>query len=134
MVRLYRLRMWVEQSYKQVKHALGWADYQVRSDRAIRRHWELVCCAFSFCWWAHSQAARGDAGHDPLQVRQAAEQAAPSEVGQEKKKPRRPTAAPGGVAGGAAPSAGLAGTVDHAGALLARVVHAAPAAGTAGAA
>jgi hypothetical protein len=31
-VRLYGLRMWVEQSYKQVKHALGWSDYQVRSD------------------------------------------------------------------------------------------------------
>lgn len=51
-VRLYGLRMWVEQSYKQVKHALGWSDYQVRSDPAIRRHWQLVLCAFSFCWWA----------------------------------------------------------------------------------
>ena len=51
-VRLYGLRMWVEQSYKQVKHALGWSDYQVRSDLAICRHWQLVCCAFSFCWWA----------------------------------------------------------------------------------
>jgi hypothetical protein len=52
-VRLYGLRMWVEQSYKQVKHALGWSHYQVRSDVAIRRHWELVCCALSFCWWAY---------------------------------------------------------------------------------
>ena len=47
-VRLYSLRNWVEQGYKQVKHELGWADFQVRSDRAIRRHWQLVCCAFSF--------------------------------------------------------------------------------------
>ena len=54
-VRLYGLRMWVEQSYKQVKHMLGWSDYQVRSDIAIRRHWELVCCAFSFCWWAYGR-------------------------------------------------------------------------------
>jgi hypothetical protein len=52
-VRLFGLRMWVEQSYKQVKHALGFSDYQVRSDTAIRRHWQLVCCAFSFCWWAY---------------------------------------------------------------------------------
>ena len=51
-VRLFGLRMWVEQSYKQVKHALGFSDYQVRSDTAIRRHWQLVFCAFSFCWWA----------------------------------------------------------------------------------
>ena len=50
-VRLYGLRMWVEQSYKHVKHALGWSQYQVRSDQAMRRHWQLVCCAFSFCWY-----------------------------------------------------------------------------------
>src|SRR5215210_5478355 len=54
-VRLYGFRMWVEQSYKQVKHALGWSDYQVRSDIAIRRHWQLVCLAFSFCWWAYGR-------------------------------------------------------------------------------
>lgn len=53
-VRLYGLRQWVEQGYKQVKQELGWADFQVRSDRAIRRHWEVVCCAFCFCWWADS--------------------------------------------------------------------------------
>jgi hypothetical protein len=46
-IRLYGLRMWVEQGYKQVKYALGWSEYQVRSDQAIRRHWQLVCCAFS---------------------------------------------------------------------------------------
>ncbi|RPK49017.1 hypothetical protein [Streptomyces sp. ADI93-02] len=49
-VRLYGLRHWVEQSYKQVKDELGWADFQVRSDTAIRRHQTLVNCAFSFCW------------------------------------------------------------------------------------
>ena len=54
-VRLYGLRMWVEQSYKQVKHVLGWSDYQVRSDLAIRRHWQLVCLAFAFCWWAYGR-------------------------------------------------------------------------------
>jgi hypothetical protein len=45
-VRSYGLRMWVEQSYKQVKHVLGWSGYQVRSEIAIRRYWQLVCCAF----------------------------------------------------------------------------------------
>jgi hypothetical protein len=54
--RLYGLRVWVEQSYKQVKQTIGWAQYQVRSDIAIRRHWQLVFCAFSFCWWAAGQA------------------------------------------------------------------------------
>jgi hypothetical protein len=49
-VRLYGLRTWVEQGYKQVKDELGWADFQVRSAEAIRRHQTLVNCAFSFCW------------------------------------------------------------------------------------
>jgi SRSO17 transposase len=59
-VRLYGLRIWVEQSYKQVKTALGWAQYQVRGSRAIRRHWFLVYCAFTFCWW---QAGRTGTEH-----------------------------------------------------------------------
>ena len=54
-VRLYGLRNWVEQAYKQVKHSLGWSQYQVRSDRAMRRHWALVQCAFAFCWWAETR-------------------------------------------------------------------------------
>src|SRR5215469_9926912 len=49
-VRLYGLRGWIEQDYKQVKHELGWADFQVRSEAAIQRHWTLVNLAFSFCW------------------------------------------------------------------------------------
>ena len=40
-VRLYGLRNWVEQGYKQLKQELGWADFMVRADQAIRRHWHL---------------------------------------------------------------------------------------------
>ncbi len=50
-VRMYGLRMWVEQGYKQVKGRLGWAQYQVRSNIAMRRHGQMVCLAFSFCSW-----------------------------------------------------------------------------------
>jgi hypothetical protein len=50
-VRIYGIRHWIEQSYKQ-EDELGWADFQVRSDVAIRRHRALVNCAFSFCWAA----------------------------------------------------------------------------------
>jgi hypothetical protein len=50
--RIYAIRNWIEQGYKQVKDELGWADFQVRSDVAIRRHQALVNCAFSFCWAA----------------------------------------------------------------------------------
>jgi hypothetical protein len=49
-VRIYGIRHWIEQGYKQVKDELGWADFQVRSGTAIRRHQALVNCAFSFCW------------------------------------------------------------------------------------
>ena len=57
-VRLYGLRNWIEQGYKQMKDELGWADFMVRSDRAIRRHWTLVCCAFAFCWWNEAMQTR----------------------------------------------------------------------------
>jgi len=125
-VRLYGLRMWVEQSYKQTKYALGWSQYQVRSDQAMRRHWQLVCCAFSFCWWhdSHRHAADEalpDADH---QAQPAADEAAGSG--------ENPRQAPAGVlAGGAARRARLAGAVAHAPALLAQLVVIAPAAGLA---
>ncbi len=45
---IYRLRDWIEHYYKPVKHELGWADYQMRSERAIVRHWYLVLLAYTF--------------------------------------------------------------------------------------
>jgi SRSO17 transposase len=46
--RIYRLREGVEHYYKPAKHELGWADYQVRCERAIVGHWRLVMLAFTF--------------------------------------------------------------------------------------
>ncbi len=65
--RIYGLRHWVEQSYKQVKDELGWADFQVRSDIAIRRHQVLVNCAFCFCWdtWLTGSPPPGPAPASP---------------------------------------------------------------------
>jgi SRSO17 transposase len=129
-VRLYGLRNWVEQSYKQAKHELGWADFQVRGDRAIRRHWELVCCAFCFCWW--SRWRRPD---EPARERQGPELRSPGEPGADPPEPNPPVppaaATVGGkrragsarlaaersttvrdlLAGGAAPRAELAGAL-----------------------
>jgi hypothetical protein len=116
MVRLYGLRNWVEQGYKQVKGELGWADFQVRSDRAIRRHWTLVGCAFSFCWQAVLAEHPAQPGPpDP----QAAATAAP---GAPASGHRRRTRHPELVAGGVASGAGLADPLERAGALLAVVV------------
>jgi DDE superfamily endonuclease len=124
-VALYGLRNWVEQGYKQVKGELGWADFQVRSDRAIRRHWTLVCCAFSFCWHAgHAEPAQAAVPPPPRQaasLSSAATQAAARGVG-------------GVVAAGAASGAGLADPVERAAALLAGVVASAAAPAVAAAA
>jgi len=45
---IYRLRDWIEHYDKPVKHELGWADYQMRPERAIVRHWHLVMLAYTF--------------------------------------------------------------------------------------
>jgi DDE superfamily endonuclease len=121
-VRLYGLRNWVEQGYKQVKGELGWADFQVRSDRAIRRHWALVACAFSFCW--QSFLAEDRTQPEPSSNTQAVATAArgAQPTGHRGGTGRRPV-----VAAGAASGAGLADPMDRVAALLAFVVARAPA-------
>ena len=92
LVRLYGIRNWIEQSSKQVKDELGWADFQVRSDVAIRRHQTLVNCAFSCCWQATDAA-------DPLpaqpQPDQRADPGAPPDPKPEPVQPAVATAARG---------------------------------------
>jgi hypothetical protein len=113
-VRLYSIRNWIEQSYKQVKDELGWADFQVRSDIAIRRHQVLVNCAFSFCWAAWF-------AHPPP----AATPPVPGASGGERgARCRRPAAV---LAPGDPGRPRLAGPVDHAAALVDRLVEGAPA-------
>src|SRR5262249_19559732 len=53
---VYRLRDWIEHYYKPAKHELGWADFQVRPERAIVRHWHLVMLAFTFSLLAGAPA------------------------------------------------------------------------------
>ena len=146
-VRLYGLRMWVEQGYKQVKGELGWADFQVRTDRAIRRHWYLVCCAFAFCWRAWFGARRdglapappGDRGCPP---NRPPPHPAPAGRGGKAERPRgrpppgtprRPGRPPAlaRVAGGAALRPQLAGALDQSLAHLARLALGDPAPGAA---
>lgn len=111
-VRLYGLRHWIEQGYKQMKDELGWADFMVRNDRAIRRHWTLVCCAFAFCWW-----------HEACEVR-VHEAVTPSV---RKKKPARALADALPLAAPTARGAGVADAGRLADALLACLLSAAPA-------
>jgi hypothetical protein len=142
-VRLYGLRNWVEQSYKQVKGELGWADFMVRGDVAIRRHWHLVCCAFSFCWQAHCWQAwfssEGDgppANFSPAEneLISAAPLAEPEAGRGENHRLRRRgdhhRTSDRSLAGGLAASTRLAGPLGLPVALLASVVRLAPAART----
>jgi hypothetical protein len=115
-VRLYGLRMWVEQSYKQVKHTLGWSDYQVRSDLAMRRHWQLVCCAFSFCWWAYGRLPTDD------ELAETENPTIPSEP-----TGRGEKAAPGILAEGVEGGERVAGALCNARAILEGVYRSAPA-------
>ena len=123
-VRLYGLRMWVEQSYKQVKGTLGWAEYQVRSDRAIRRHWALVCCAFTFCWWHASHTATS------IEVATRENSISPTpelsnEPAVEKKKCQHDTSTSECImASSIAASPSMARTLDYAAAVLVRLVQA----------
>jgi hypothetical protein len=117
-VRIYGIRHWIEQGYKQVKDELGWADFQVRSDIAIRRHQVLVNCAFSFCWaaWFAHPAP------------QDATPPAPRASGGERGPRTRSTAV---LAPGDPGRARLAGPVAHAATLVGRLVERAPAAAAA---
>jgi hypothetical protein len=45
---IYRLRVWIEHFYKPAKHELDLADYQLRPERAIVHHWQLVLLAYPF--------------------------------------------------------------------------------------
>jgi SRSO17 transposase len=130
-VRLYGLRMWVEQSYKHVKHELGWSQYQVRSDRAMRRHWQLVCCAFSFCWYhaSHSTASVMQEARGPSEPEVPPQQSVPASAPGTGEKNQRGTrdAATVVLAEGATGGARMVGALDHAAAVLERLVSTAPA-------
>jgi hypothetical protein len=115
-VRIYGIRHWTEQGYKQVKDQLGWADFQVRSDTAIRRHQVLVNCAFSFCWdaWFADRPQRDVAVSRPETGR--------GERGHARRRPAGTVLAPGTARG-----ARLAFPLDRAAALVAGMVQGAPA-------
>jgi hypothetical protein len=58
--RIYGIRHWIEQSYKQVKDELGWADFQVRSDSRS---------AATRCWSTARSASAGTPGSTTIRHR-----------------------------------------------------------------
>jgi hypothetical protein len=139
-VRLYGLRIWVEQGYKHAKGELGWADFQVRADVAIRRHWALVCCAFAFCWRAwFAQPTSAATDTPPVQtVAPTPDDRDAATVGEKIRSRRRgrrqhpPVREHAGLLAPDAPTgARLAGSLAVSGTLLACLVERAPAPGPA---
>jgi SRSO17 transposase len=128
-VRLYGLRQWVEQSYRQVKQELGWADFMVRADPSIRRHWQLVCCAFAFCWRHWFEATATTAPPASADVALPDQPTAPAEESAGRGENRRAAL----LAQSSPSGPRLAGSLVFPLALLARVVRGAPAARTGGA-
>ena len=120
------MRNWVEQGYKQLKQELGWADFMVRADQAIRRHWYLVFCAFSFCWRAWFTTGPPPVTTEPPAAADSGA-SSPPERGENGLRPAG-AAAPGLLAEDAPAGARLARPVDLPLALLARLVERAPAA------
>jgi len=120
---IYGIRHWIGQSCKQVKDEPGWADFQVRSDVAIRRHQAPVNRAFSFCWdaWFHDH---------PAPPEPAAPRPEPSRGERGAADRRSPPSAV--MAAGAARGPRLAFPLDRVAALVAGMVHGAPAAAAAG--
>src|SRR5256886_263378 len=117
-VRIYIIRPWIWQRYQPRKDQLGWADFQVRSDAAIRRHQALVNCAFSFCWdaWFHDHPAPHPA---------AAPRPGPGRG--ERGPSRRHAAASAVLATGITRDTRLAFPLDRAAALVAGMVQGGPA-------
>lgn len=125
--RLYSLRSWIEQSYKQVKNSLGWAHYQVRKDVSIRRHWQLVCCAFTFCWWTCADLLERDAPPGVVLDTEETSSTSAAEAERGEKEGRKPAASSSVLVGGVEEGKGLAGAVRNAFALLEGVLRQGPA-------
>ena len=131
-VRLYGLRNWIEDHYKRVKDELGWADFMVRSDHAIRRHWTLVNCAFSFCWWHEAQQPAPQETAAPASAKAASTCLTANNAPSKAREKNQPAAATGLLAAGAAACARLAGAMEVARHLLAGLEQQAPASRTRG--
>ncbi|MCA1719500.1 MAG: IS701 family transposase [Actinobacteria bacterium] len=131
-VRLYSLRSWIEQSYKQVKNSLGWAQYQVRKDLAIRRHWQLVCLAFTFCWWTNANFLEGEAPPGVILKREETATTSTPPMVERGKKEDQEEQISLVLAGGTEEGKEVAGAVRNAVALLEGILSEAPTRGVKG--
>jgi DDE superfamily endonuclease len=114
---IYRLREWIEHFYKPAKHELGWADYQMRPEQAIVRHWQLVLLAYTF-----RLLAGAEAGADRPPAPTVLPASLPAVATGSGEKMRTRIRGAGRLERRAAPGAGLAVPVGPPPALLATLV------------
>lgn len=119
---IYRLRDWIEHFYKPVKHELGWADYQVRSERAIVRHWQLVLLAYTFSLLVGAVSASATAPSVPSSDQGMTGGGKIGARSSTRNPERSRSRAAGGLGGDAAPRAQLALPLGAAAALLAALL------------
>lgn len=122
---LYRLRDWIEHFYKPVKHELGWADYQMRTEQAIVRHWQLVLLAYTFSLLVGAVPTAPPAGSSAPAVAApplAASSLSPDQVPTDGGKIGTRRASARRLGGHAAPGTQLALPLGTAAALLATLV------------
>jgi hypothetical protein len=108
-----------------VKNSLGWAHYQVRKDPSIRRHWQLVCCAFSFCWWACEEST--EVGSPPVVVLRDGERPSSTAEGPSGGEKEEHNGAASVMAAGSEKGALVASALRNAPAILAGIYRSAPA-------
>ena len=125
---IYRLRDWIEHYYKPVKHELGWADYQVRPERAIVRHWQLVMLAYTFSLLVGALPEGAQGAAPPLDDVPAADAPVSVSAGGKIRTSRHssPNRGPRRVERNAAPGAGVAVPLGTAAALLDTLVERRP--------
>jgi hypothetical protein len=97
----------------------------------MRRHWQLVCCAFSFCWYhaSHLEAFTMQEAREPAEPQVPPQPSVPARApgtGEKNQRGKR-DAATDVLAQGEAFGARVVGAVDYAAALLERLVATAPA-------
>jgi hypothetical protein len=131
-VRLSGLRLWVEQSSKQVKHALSLVAVsgQERPGDAAALATGLLRLLSSRCYHAsHAEAFTMQEAREPSEPEVSPQQSVPASApgtGEKKQRGKR-DAATAVLAEGEAFGARMVGALDHAAALLAWLVSTAPA-------
>lgn len=92
----------------------------MRKDNSIRRHWQMVCWAFAFCWWESAGLLQTSWSPGVFRKEETSIPADPDMGWAGKKEDLEGVCAPVVLGGGAEEGEGVAGALRNAHALLGR--------------